>query len=671
MSALALNSPFVPIMDLTANGLNGGQVYIGIANMDPQTNPQAVWWDAATTQAADQPLEVEGGYIMRTGTPTLAYTANPYSIRVLDRNNAVVFYETAVYGYATQDEIPCIYPTLALAIAASPPAGTPWLETLGGLAVGDGGRDLYMPSTAGAAVGKIQTANGAWWIKQSAFVNVMQFLADRSGAASSLTAFNNAIAWANARVSGTLGNYVGVSIGVPDGQYKLDGNCTPIAGSAITIVGESLAAVLNLSGSGSAFTWNNAAYAGGAKNLTMGYPGNPGSGAALFTISKAQSQVFENIDIFNINRLIVLGTDASHTASNITLKQILGNGYNIGNEMVTIGWGSALFLSAINIFVADVPVPTFDRTSTMATASGRNFIGATQGGWDLISYTPDCTVGRFWSSIYINAPGSVFSNILLNGSTHDYCSSDAISLNAATNATGGIFSVITGSAYIVSWSGSAILVTGDNPNQNHDFSGAKPYITGLDAISISGAATYNIKMVGVKISNPNRIAGDYSGINIGVTQGHYTIVGCTCLSDPSGDYAWSATYGITIAPNTGDYTVTDCEMVGSTMNYNIDADSTADSNRLVANNRQADYATVRTTGIFVTPSLPGDWTNTSPFNVRVAMTGMNSGISMVDRNGTTMGPVPLLTAAMMVAAPGEIIRVGSTGSNFMGFMVMP
>lgn len=87
-----VQNPFVPISSLQGQGLNNGDAYIGVVNEDPQTNPQAVYWDIGLTIPATQPLQVLGGYIMREGTPTQAFTANTYSIRALDRSGVQVFY---------------------------------------------------------------------------------------------------------------------------------------------------------------------------------------------------------------------------------------------------------------------------------------------------------------------------------------------------------------------------------------------------------------------------------------------------------------------------------------------------------------------------------------------------------------------------------------------------
>lgn len=91
MSAVAVVSPYVPILNLAGAGLNEGHLYVGVLGEDPQTNPQAVYWDTALTIPATQPLDVIGGYVYRSGTPSQAYTASAASLRVLDANNTLVW----------------------------------------------------------------------------------------------------------------------------------------------------------------------------------------------------------------------------------------------------------------------------------------------------------------------------------------------------------------------------------------------------------------------------------------------------------------------------------------------------------------------------------------------------------------------------------------------------
>lgn len=92
MTAIVVSSPYTTILGLDGIGLTLGEVYVGAPNQDPQVNPQAVFWDAGLTIPATQPLDVSAGYIMRLGTPAVAYTSGDYSMRVLDHLGVQIFY---------------------------------------------------------------------------------------------------------------------------------------------------------------------------------------------------------------------------------------------------------------------------------------------------------------------------------------------------------------------------------------------------------------------------------------------------------------------------------------------------------------------------------------------------------------------------------------------------
>jgi hypothetical protein len=58
---------------------------------------------------------------------------------------------------------PLQFSTLATATAAAIPAASPFVQTQGYAAAGDGGGALYAPAAAGAGLGKFQSADGQWW----------------------------------------------------------------------------------------------------------------------------------------------------------------------------------------------------------------------------------------------------------------------------------------------------------------------------------------------------------------------------------------------------------------------------------------------------------------------------------------------------------------------------
>lgn len=91
MSALSIQ-PTYPIFTET-NGLplENGYIWIGAANLDPQGNPINVYWDAALTIAAPQPIRTLNGYPSRSGTPARLYVNSDYSIRVMNSKGGTVY----------------------------------------------------------------------------------------------------------------------------------------------------------------------------------------------------------------------------------------------------------------------------------------------------------------------------------------------------------------------------------------------------------------------------------------------------------------------------------------------------------------------------------------------------------------------------------------------------
>jgi hypothetical protein len=91
MTALSVQSPFPLITDIDGQPLEDGYIWIGTANLNPITNPIAVYWDAALTQPAAQPIRTRGGYPVNAGTPARLYVGSDYSIQVQNKNGSVIY----------------------------------------------------------------------------------------------------------------------------------------------------------------------------------------------------------------------------------------------------------------------------------------------------------------------------------------------------------------------------------------------------------------------------------------------------------------------------------------------------------------------------------------------------------------------------------------------------
>jgi len=99
---LQVQSPYQQFFDASGNPLDNGSIYIGEANLNPETSPLVVYWDDAGTLPAAQPIRTLNGYAMRSGTPALLYVNElDYSILVKDKKGGTIFFARSVTGRGT------------------------------------------------------------------------------------------------------------------------------------------------------------------------------------------------------------------------------------------------------------------------------------------------------------------------------------------------------------------------------------------------------------------------------------------------------------------------------------------------------------------------------------------------------------------------------------------
>lgn len=91
MSALSIQPTFPIFTETDGQPLENGYIWIGTANLDPQVNPINVYWNAALTIAAPQPIRTINGYPSRNGTPGRLYVSSDYSIRVMNSKGSMVY----------------------------------------------------------------------------------------------------------------------------------------------------------------------------------------------------------------------------------------------------------------------------------------------------------------------------------------------------------------------------------------------------------------------------------------------------------------------------------------------------------------------------------------------------------------------------------------------------
>jgi hypothetical protein len=136
MTALAIESPFPVFTGLDGKPLDNGRIYVGVANLNPVTNPVAVYWDESLTIPASQPVPTSGGYAVYRGSPAQLYAdAATVSIRVEDGAGALVFSAASVAAFS----VGLSGGTTGLTVSGSPVTGSGTLTLGGTLAVASGG----------------------------------------------------------------------------------------------------------------------------------------------------------------------------------------------------------------------------------------------------------------------------------------------------------------------------------------------------------------------------------------------------------------------------------------------------------------------------------------------------------------------------------------------------
>lgn len=98
MAYQVVSSPIPLFFETDGSPLNNGSIYIGQSNLNPETNPIAVFWDSALTQPAAQPIKTSNGFISRNGTVSRIYVdiaSGAYSIIVKDRSGRLIYSKLA------------------------------------------------------------------------------------------------------------------------------------------------------------------------------------------------------------------------------------------------------------------------------------------------------------------------------------------------------------------------------------------------------------------------------------------------------------------------------------------------------------------------------------------------------------------------------------------------
>lgn len=147
MTALSIQPPYPPFLDRNGVPLKNGYIWIGTAATNPTTNPINVYWDAALTQPAAQPIRTLNGYPVNSGTPGRLYVNGDYSIMVLDAKGTLIYsapnaterYSAVVVSGATANSVTVIFRRSAAEPATpAPSSGVPvdWYDDVADVPAG-------------------------------------------------------------------------------------------------------------------------------------------------------------------------------------------------------------------------------------------------------------------------------------------------------------------------------------------------------------------------------------------------------------------------------------------------------------------------------------------------------------------------------------------------------
>lgn len=301
MSALSINPPFPVFPDLDGQPLEDGYIWIGVAGLNPITNPIVVYWDAALTIPAPQPVRTIGGFPARAGSPARLYANSDYSIQVQNKNGSVTY---------------------------SSPNDT-WFYGI------DSSEVTFIQAGANAVE---RTAQG----KMRDFFSVKDFGAVGDGVVDDTTAINNA--YTAAQAAG------GIEVFFPAGTYKTTGTIT--CPSKCTT--RAPQAIISYTGSGVAFdiqgVWDTDAGVLKGDNInilpvvtrtSLGWnAGTDSTSVGIRIANRKMSTFFVRGIRFFYRGLVLESTTANTVCNTFHIGFISNNQYGIDFGTITPGWGT-------------------------------------------------------------------------------------------------------------------------------------------------------------------------------------------------------------------------------------------------------------------------------------------------------------------------------------------
>jgi lysophospholipase L1-like esterase len=115
----AVQTPLPLYLGLDGQRLQAGYLFFGVVELNPETNPVQMFWDAALTQPAAQPIRTINGMPDRNGTPSMLYTNVDHSLTIRDSAGRLVLYIRNSADYSVAAAIAAAQDTADAAVAAA------------------------------------------------------------------------------------------------------------------------------------------------------------------------------------------------------------------------------------------------------------------------------------------------------------------------------------------------------------------------------------------------------------------------------------------------------------------------------------------------------------------------------------------------------------------------
>ena len=523
MSAFSVNPTFPIFTDIDGQPLENGYIYVGASNLDPQTNPINVYWDAALTQLAVQPIRTRGGYPVNSGTPARLYVNSDYSIRVMNKNGSTIY---------------------------SAPAATERVSDaiISGI---DASKVTYTPAGTGAVATTVQSK-----LRES--VSVKDFGAKGDGTADDTAAIQAALNASN-NVYMPTGNYrITATITMPNGS-SLWGD--PVTGP-VFFPNDKFGTYISVDTTETAIRFANTHCS--LSNLAIYYPNQVRTGtpvvhdyaikAGISTAETLNSTIDSVVLINAYNGVYVYG-------GRVTVSNVKGTIANIGLYQAYSGdcsnFTNIHFNTINNWTTGGVWEWTLQNSSACGFVVGE-LDGATPRANDASHYT-SCNAIGFYCGFYITHNNSgTFTSCTADVSTKPFI------LNGAFNFSINQCTLTTGTRPRNYFASGVVGITiGTGSRQSYDVAINNCVITNCQDAAIYIVSVKNLSITGnIFSSNKNHIiesAAGGSGSANGITvSGNVFDFGASSKNAIQASYIGQAVFSNNVFSNNGGYTSIGC-----------------------------------------------------------------------------------------------------------------